>query len=466
MNQKYPVLLIDDEEEILLTVSLLLKQGGIHNVVCCDKSTKALEMLKAGLFGAVVLDLTMPELSGEKLLNTIHENYPELPVIVLTGLSDIQVAVKCMRSGAFDYMVKPIEVTRLISGVSRALEVRELRDEYTLFKDGVTSREVQDPDAFSKIVTQNAAMYNVFHYIEAVAKSSRPLLITGETGVGKELLARATHEASHRRGEFIAVNIAGLDDNMFSDTLFGHKKGAFTGADADRPGMVRRATGGTLFLDELGDLSQQSQIKLLRLLQDNEFTPLGSDVPLRSDARIVVATNRDLRAQQEAGQFRRDLFYRLQSHYIQIPPLRERIDDLPLLLDKFLTDAARELEKKKPTAPKELFTWLATYHFPGNVRELESMVFDAVSQHDSKTLSVKQFYSRVEQTRSSASDEKTALTPEMPFALFEELPTLKASQALLIEESLRRANGNQTLAAKLLGITQSGLSKALKRQRQ
>jgi DNA-binding NtrC family response regulator len=264
----------------------------------------------------------------------------------------------------------------------------------------------------------------------------------------------------------VALNVAGLDDTMFSDTLFGHKKGAFTGADQARDGMIARAGKGTLFLDEIGDLNESSQIKLLRLLQEQEYYPVGSDSFRKSDARIVLATNHDLQKLMASGEFRTDLYYRLCAHQIHIPPLRERLDDLPLLLDHFLTAAAKELNKKKPTPPGELVTLLSLYSFPGNVRELEAMVFDAVARHGSGILSMDSFRKVIEKERPalqnapSAEPEENALT-----GLFGHFPTVREVEEYMIGESLKLAKGNQGIAASLLGITRQTLNNRLKENR-
>ncbi|NIY18432.1 MAG: AAA domain-containing protein, partial [Nitrospinaceae bacterium] len=263
--------------------------------------------------------------------------------------------------------------------------------ENSLLREHLLSSELLHPEAFADIVTADKTMHALFQYIEAVSTTPQPILITGETGAGKELIARSIHDVSKRRGKYVPVNIAGLDDNVFSDTLFGHVRGAFTGADKKRDGLIEQAAGGTLFLDEIGDLNASSQVKLLRLLQEREYFPLGSDTPRRTDARIIVATNRDLQKMQKEGEFREDLYFRLRSHLIRLPPLRERLDDLPLLVDHFLTRAAEGLGRKKPTVTAELFQLLSTYPFPGNVRELEAMIFNAVSTHTSGTLDLASF---------------------------------------------------------------------------
>jgi DNA-binding NtrC family response regulator len=257
--------------------------------------------------------------------------------------------------------------------------------------------------------------------------------------------------------------VAGLDDNVFADTLFGHLRGAFTGAEKNRSGMVEQAAGGTLFLDEIGDLSITSQVKLLRLLQEGEYFPLGSDRPRQLQARILCATHQDLEARVAERSFRKDLFFRLQTHQVTLPPLRDRREDLSLLVDHFLQQAALELGKKKPTPPKELLNLLANYSFPGNVRELRAMVFDAVSAHRSGVLSMASFRQRVECKGKPLLETKETISN--PFLSLDELPTLREADGLLVDVALERAGGNQTLAARILGIAQPSLSKRLKRRR-
>ena len=307
-------------------------------------------------------------------------------------------------------------------------------------------------------------MRSIFQYIESISVSPQPILITGETGVGKELVSKAIHRLSQRKGTFVPVNVAGLDDNVFADTLFGHRKGAFTGADQARNGLVEQASGGTLFLDEIGDLSPVSQVKLLRLLQDGEYFPLGSDVGKRSDARVVVATNQNIQALQESGKFRKDLYYRLCCHQIHLPPLRERREDLPVLLDHFIEKASETLGKKKPTPPGELLALLSTYGFPGNVRELQSIILDAVSSHKSGKLSMEGFKSYLRQKQPTLEADPKHLSQGERFlvSFSEPLPTLKQTEQLLISEAMKRARRNQATAAQLLGITRQALNKRLK----
>jgi len=461
---EFPVMLVDDEVKTLQSFELLLNSGGIDNLILCEDSRKVLEILSKQEISVLLLDLAMPHLSGDQLLPRVVENYPEIPVIVLTGANNVETAVRCMKAGATDYMVKPVEESQLVSSLRRAIELRELRLENMLLTRRLQSDTLEHPEAFAEITTAHPTMRSIFQYIEAMAKSSKPVLITGETGVGKELIAKAIHRLSGRKGSFVTVNVAGLDDNVFSDTLFGHERGAFTGADQARRGLIETAVAGTLFLDEIGNLSPTSQVKLLRVIHEREYFALGSDVPKLTDARILTATNKTLEDLRDSSQFRRDLFYRLQTHHVHVPPLRERKNDLPLLVDRFLEDAAKSLGKKKPTPPPELFTLLATYDFPGNVRELESMVYDAVSNHTSRMLSLETFKSRIQSARSGQKVDRESFVHESQsfFASSESLPTLKHSARILITEAMRRTNGNQTIAAQLLGMSQSALSRRLK----
>lgn len=256
--------------------------------------------------------------------------------------------------------------------------------------------------------------------------------------------------------------MAGLDDTVFSDTLFGHVRGAFTGAEQARRGMVEEAGDGTLFLDEIGDLSIASQVKLLRLLQEGEYFPLGSDLPKRLKARIIVATHQDLVEKERGGIFRRDLYYRLRTHQVHLPSLRERRGDIPLLLDHFLEEASRTLGKKKPTPPKGLAQYLGTYCFPGNVRELKALVYDAVSVHRDRMLSMDTFIKAIESLQYQCVAKGADTARQNPFSGFEELPTFSDAAAFLVLEAMDRAGNNQTLAARLLGISQPALSKRLK----
>ncbi|MEI6206202.1 MAG: sigma-54 dependent transcriptional regulator [Desulfuromonadales bacterium] len=459
----YAVLLVDDEPAWLRSLSLTLERSaGISNIITCQDSRNVMDVLEKHKIGLVLLDLTMPYLSGEDLLELIRERKPEIAVIVISGMNQIESAVNCIKRGAFDYFVKTVEEDRLISGVLRAVRMLELERQNREMSSRMLSGELKHPEAFSGIVTTDRSMYAIFSYIEAVARSSEPLLIMGESGVGKELIAKAAHTLSGCRGRLVAVNVAGLDDMVFADTLFGHMRGAFTGADQPRKGMIEEAGDGTLFLDEIGDLSIPSQVKLLRLLQEGEYFPLGSDRPKRLQARIIVATHQDLARKQADGAFRRDLYYRLCTHLVHVPPLRERKGDLPPLLDHFMEEAARALCKKKPTPPRELLQLLATYSFPGNIRELKALVYNAVSVHRDRVLSMDTFLKVIIRPEMKQSQPAENQTEKNLFAGLERLPTFGEAAELLVEEAMTRANGNQSIAARLLGISQPALSKRLK----
>jgi DNA-binding NtrC family response regulator len=349
--------------------------------------------------------------------------------------------------------------------VKRALELNALQEEVSSLRSHLLSPDLARPDAFSSILTNCPKMLAIFKYMEAIAPSGQPVLITGETGVGKELFARAVHELSGNKGLFVAVNVAGLDDTAFSDSLFGHKKGAYTGADQAREGLVAQASGGTLFLDEIGDTRESSQVKLLRLIEEKEYHPLGSDLPMRTDARVVCSTLHDLKHLVPTGRFRRDLYYRLSTHTVHIPPLRERPMDLVLLADHFLEEAAKALQKKKPTVPPELYTLLSTYHFPGNVRELKTTMFDAVARHRSGVLSLGSFKRTMgEHVPAEVNDPPPSGEGTAPFPIGGRFPTLAESEEYLVSEALRRANNNQGIAATLLGITRQALNKRISRR--
>lgn len=461
------ILLIDDEAQILETCRSCLNTAGHADVVIENESGKVMSLLSREEFAVIVLDLRMPNLSGFELLPQIISQHPQIKVIVATANNDVETVVNCIKEGAFDYLVKPIDVKRLITSVRKALEMRSLASELTALKQYMFTDRLDHPEAFQSIVTGNKAMRAIFQYLEVISGTRQAVMITGETGTGKELIARAIHNLSGCSGEYVALNVAGLDDNMFSDTLFGHRKGAFTGADQARDGLITRASGGTLFLDEIGDLNEMSQIKLLRLLQEQEYYPVGSDFIKKSDARLVLATNRDLQEMIRQGKFRNDLYYRLCGHRVHLPPLRDRLDDIPLLLDHFLGSAADCLGKKKPTPPPELAVMLALYHFPGNIRELEALVFDAVLRHNSGILSMETFRCVIghERPLPTLDCSTPAAAGENPLCgIFGHFPTLDEVEQYMIAEAMKLAKGNQGLAGKILGMGRQTLNKRLKLQ--
>ncbi|MGE4292359.1 MAG: sigma-54-dependent transcriptional regulator [Desulfovibrio sp.] len=453
-----PLLMVDDEVPWLESLRGILGLAGIRNVLTCRDSREVSGLLADRDVSVLLLDLCMPYLSGQELLRTVVAEHPELPVIVLSGQDELDIAVQCIKDGAYEYFLKSTEKERLITSVRRAVELTEVRRENTKLKNAFLGHGPVHPEAFDALVTRDQKMRALFGYAEAVAATPLPVLITGETGTGKELMARAVHRLSGRSGPFVAVNAAGLDDNVFSDTLFGHRRGAFTGAEEFREGLVARASRGTLFLDEIGNLGILSQTKLLRLLQEGEYLPLGSDRVERSSARILTATMEDPEVLENEGKLRRDLYYRLSGHRIHLPPLRDRRGDIPVLLDCFLEQAAQELGKARPPVPSGLCARLANYDFPGNVRELRSMVWDAVAGYTSGWLSLRPF-----QGRGFSDVRPTASSFHEILRGLERLPEQREAYAALVEEAVRRTEGNRSAAADMLGISRQALARQLKR---
>ncbi len=459
-----PILSVDDEAGVLMSIKVTLRQAGLNNVKTCQDSRQVPALLSDREPEVILLDLYMPNISGEKLLAEINREHPGVPVIVITGASDVETAVRCMKSGAFDYLTKPIENGTLIAAVNRAIDMRALQQENETLKEHLLSEAPAPPKAFSNIISINRRMLSIFQYLNTIAVTFKPLLITGETGTGKELAAQAVHAASGRSGEFVAVNVGGLSDQMFDDTLFGHIRGAYTGADGTRSGMIEKASGGTLVLDEIGDLSPTSQAKLLRLLQSGEYHHLGEDRFRISNARIIALTNKDLWTMEKEGTFRKDLIFRLKTHHVHLPPLRDRQDDLVLLIDHFIEQACRQLGKSRPTVPKEILTLLAPYDFPGNIRELETIIFDTLSAHQKKTLSLNRIKKYISQSHPTHRTNQLDKVSEDQVLFPSKLPKLKQIGDLLVREAMRRAQGNQSVAAAMLGISPAAISKRLKKQ--
>jgi DNA-binding NtrC family response regulator len=461
-NPTMPILIVDDEPSAIKALEWSLRAQGMDNLQSCLDGAQALEVIDKQEIEVLLLDLNMPRINGREVLQKVTQDHPEVPVIIITAVDDVETAVQCVKEGAFDYLVKPGDQERLRLSVQRAVEMRDLRRQVGNLQRRLLAEGLQDPSLFTEIVTRDQSMMNVFRYVEAIAPTPCAVLITGETGTGKELIARALHRASGRSGDFVAVNVAGLDDALFSDAIFGHTKGAFTGAVQDRQGLVETAQGGTLFLDEIGDLSVPSQVKLLRLLQEHEYFAVGSDVPKRSEVRVVVATSLNLEQLETSGRFRRDLFYRISSHHVHLPPLRERCGDLPLLVHHFLDQTARLLRRERPDVAPSFLHLLERYAFPGNVRELQSLIQDSLSRHSVGPLSPKLLQGRLRKTDLREDGFDTT----RPSLLFPgTLPTIKQAVDLLVTEAMARTKGSQRAAARLLGISQPALSMRLKKDR-
>jgi DNA-binding NtrC family response regulator len=463
-SRKIRVLIVDDEPAASRAIANILLMRNVAEAITCNDSSQAIQMIRQEPVDLVIMDLVMPNKPGQELLDEVKAVWPNLPVIMVTGLNDVSLAVQCIKTGAFDYLVKPVEADHLCKAIQRAREHSELDAENRILSNRFCCSDLKQPEAFSAILTQNDDMYRLFVYLEAISSSPQALLITGETGVGKELIAHAAHRlCGGEKDAFVSVNVAGVDSHMFSDTLFGHRKGAFTGAEEPRSGLVESAAGGTLFLDEIGDLQPEMQVRLLRLLQEGEYLPLGADRPRKLKARLLFATNCDLSKRVEDGTFRRDLYYRLARHQVCVPPLRDRLDDLPVLVHHFVVCACEEMERPVPKIPRTLFALLRQYSFPGNIRELESLVYDALCQSPSETLEPPVFAQKLglqeEETSAALSQDAHA-----PLQIGDPFPTLKDATVYLVDEAMKRTGHKQTEAARLLGISQQALSQRLKRR--
>ncbi len=389
----------------------------------------------------------------EERLQRLHRAAPTARIAVVCSEIDVDEAVSYVHAGASD-----------VVGENDADRLALIVDELVRVESDISS-------AFSAILTNDPRMRSAMMLAASVSRGSQPVLITGETGTGKDLMAHAVHLASGRTGAFVVENVAGLDDALFSDSLFGHKRGAFTGATEERKGLVAAAHRGTLFLDEIGDLSPRSQVKLLRLIEHGRYYPVGSDTPVQVDVRFVLATNRDLYAMVEDGRFRQDLYYRLAVHMVDLPALRERPADIPLLLNAFVEQTAAELGKPAPMVPDQIIEELTREEFPGNVRELRARVINAVTLCPGSVLSPVWFASPTTALEPGERgwppvaahtwSQKSGTDARVLFS--DPLPTLSEVGSLLVDEALRRCGGNQSAAAELLGITPSAVNKRLRR---
>ncbi|TVQ98807.1 MAG: sigma-54-dependent Fis family transcriptional regulator [Desulfovibrionales bacterium] len=465
----WPIFLVDDEKPLLDSLCMTLHAAGYGNVEAFTDGQAVLDRLPDVQCALLLLDLFMPgRVHGEAILERFRSEAPHVPVVVVTGVDETGPAVRCMKAGAFDYLVKPVEQALLLATVRRALDHAGLLRQNMHLRDKLLSERLDQPEAFSGIIAENRRMQAIFRYMEVIAPTAEPVLITGETGTGKDLMAMALHRLSGRGEPFVAVNVAGLDDNMFADTLFGHVKGAFTDARQDRQGMVEQAADGTLFLDEIGDLSLVSQVKLLKLIQDQEYLPLGAQRPRRSRARIVAATNQDLEAAESKGLFRRDLFYRVNTYHVHLPPLRERGQDILLLAEHYLRQACESLKIPCGQIDSPLAERLLFHPFPGNVRELRSLIFNSMAQGGLQALEknmatlVKSPVPRCDAPAMKTVQDTTSRTD----ILFPDpLPTMDQTLQDLVQEALRRSGGNQAAAARMLGISRQAMHQRLHQRR-
>jgi len=454
------ILIVDDDPEVLKVVQYFLETKGFNKFFLVKDSRVVIPLLKEKEICLILLDLVMPHIMGTELLPILKKEFPHIPIIVLTGSENLKDAISCVNLEIFEYLIKPVSISRLLSSVDKALRIYLLQKELSSLRDNIFTEHQKRSSNFSKIITRSNKMQAVFEYAEHASKTRQPILVTGESGVGKELIAIAIHELSEVKGNFVSVNVAGIDDFMFTDTLFGHIKGAFTGADENREGLIYKARGGTLFLDEIGDLSQPSQIKLLRYLEEKKYYQIGSDILLESDVRIIVSTNKDLQILKDTGGFRKDLYYRMSSHHIKIPPLCDRIEDIPLLLNHFIKEAAESSGKEKPVPSPELLTLLPKLSFPGNIREFQGQVYAAVARHESGPLNVQHF---------QAFNDKSIVKPlpstrceRIAAAFLDGFPTMREIEEYMITKAMEISRGNKSAAASLLGITRQALNKRKK----
>lgn len=465
VNNK-PVLIVDDEPHAVLSLNLTIKTNlPIKNIKGFNSGEEAEAFLEENEPLLVLLDIGMPKMQGTELLLKIKRKYQSVPVIMVTAEIDLDKAVLCMRNGAFDYITKPVNKERLLSSMKKAIEFREREIEVESLRESMVNPHKEVPKEFAHIVTQDPKMLSLFKYLQAVCKSNAPILITGETGTGKEMIAKGIHNSCDKDKPFVTCNVAGLDDQLFSDTLFGHVKGAFTGANSDRSGLVERANGGILFLDEIGDLSIASQVKLLRLLQENEYTPLGADVPKKCNIRVIAATHRNLAELMKEEKFRSDLFYRLNTHKAALPSLKERKGDFALLVKHFIKEAATVQGKTPPAVHSSTIPLLTTYSFPGNIRELKAMVDDAVAQHATGYITPTYFTNKIPLAENSIETTipATSLSPTEQIEEWENLPSLTEMKKILIYEAMRRSNNIQSLAGKLIGMSRQSLGQWFKK---
>jgi DNA-binding NtrC family response regulator len=437
---KKRILVVEDEEKLRRVIELQLVSAGFD----VDKAATAEDGLKiVDRADLVLTDLKLPQMDGLQFLGLIRRQNAQTPVVMMTAFGSIETAVESMKAGATDFLLKPFSLDHLMQVVHKALEVRALRDENTQLKAELGRRY-----EFDNIIGRSEAMQEIFATIERVAPTRATVLLAGESGVGKDLIARAIHFHSPRRDRpLVKINCTAIPENLMESELFGYEKGAFTGAVGSKPGKFEQADTGTVFLDEIGDVPAAIQVKLLRILQEREFERLGSNVTRHIDVRVVAATNQDLRAALEQGTFREDLYYRLNVVPLNIPPLRERKQDIPFLANHFIRKLAPDTGSRVESITPAAMEKLMEYHWPGNVRELENVIERSLVMCTG--------------TQLDAADIKLESAPR-PRPQNEQhfLPeglTLDQYEQEIIREALRRADGNKSQAARLLGLTRNAL---------
>jgi two-component system NtrC family response regulator len=444
------ILLVDDDESLRRVAEYQLTEAG-HRVVAKASGPEALEASRAERFDLLVTDVLMPGMTGLELLDRMRAARPEVVPLVITAHGDVETAVRAMQAGAFDFLEKPFTKERLRVAVEKALEYATLRDENRRLR-ALAAR----PPAFASFVGASSALRRFLDDLLLAADSDATILLLGESGTGKELAARALHEASRRsEGPFVVVNCAAIPESLVESELFGHRKGAFTGAVEDRRGKFETAYGGTIFLDEVGELPLPAQARLLRVLQEREVDKLGAAEPVRVDLRVVAATRVDLEARVREGAFREDLWFRLHVVPLRIPPLRERAGDVPLLLEHFLARSASRHGRPVPRIAPGALDRLERHDWPGNVRELENLVERLVVLGREGTIAEGDLPGSIGGAAARLGRARVEIPPDGL--------VLEEVEKGLIEEALRRHGGNQSAAARFLGLTRQTLIYRMKK---
>ena len=453
------ILVVDDEESAIRSVRRTLRTHGFEHVLTCDDPREVSSTLEKHRVSLLLLDLLMPHLSGEEVLGEVARSHPDLPVIVVTAEQDVRTAVRCMKQGAVDYLLKPVTSEQLAETVERALEQSALRWENARLREQFFGERLEHAECFEGILTRDPGMLRMFGYLEAISRGTQPVLITGETGTGKELVARALHAVSAREGNFVAVNGAGLDDTMFSDTLFGHTTGAFTGATGDRVGRLEAADSGTLFLDEIGNLPLHLQSKLLSVLEQKKVFPVGSTRSVDIDVRVVAATNMPRDRLMDESHFRQDLLFRLNTVEIFLPPLRERREDIPPLVDYYLNLYCRKYGKRPRKISQSAMRALTGYDWPGNIRALRHALERGVILAEGDTLEAGDFQLQAE----SGVSGRNTMTPEPAADEAGVNLNLEALERKAIQQALTQNRYNISHAAKDLGVTRAALYRRMEK---
>ncbi|WP_027188656.1 sigma-54-dependent transcriptional regulator [Desulfovibrio cuneatus] len=447
------ILIIDDEKNYLLVLEALLADQGYAVTALNDPET-ALAFLDESEVDVIVTDMKMPKLSGKEVVTHVKRDYPHIPVLVMTAFGSIESAVDIMKLGAFDYITKPFSNDELLLSIHNAVEMARVHRRYRLLHENLEERY-----GLHQIIGKSKGIRNVLSLVDKAAPTKSNVLITGESGTGKELVARAIHFASLRKnGPFISVNCMALNPGVLESELFGHEKGSFTGAVALRRGRFELASGGTLFLDEIGELSHDMQVKLLRVLQERRFERVGGSEEIDADIRIVTATNKDLLAEVEKGNFREDLYYRLNVVHIMLPPLRERREDIPMLISHFIDKIAAENGISKKHVAPEALDYFSGYEWPGNIRQLENVVERCMVMVTGDTVTVADLPPEVKDEESQLKNAIDLLPPELNLA-----ETLDTLEAAIIRRALVRSDFVQVKAAEQLAISKSLLQYKLRK---